>query len=165
TGDNAIPPRAKVTGGYANAALAKHEAQTNGYDEAIMPAENGAVAEGSAENLFMVRRGSLITPPISDNVLEGITRATLIELAQTELDIAVVERTIQRTELYTADELFLCGTGAQILAVTEVDRRPVGAGVVGPMTAALRSRYFDLVRGVSRDHASWRLAVYEPARV
>jgi branched-chain amino acid aminotransferase len=165
TGDNAVPPRAKVTGGYANAALAKHEAQVNGYDEAIMLTEGGTVAEGSAENFFMVRRGALVTPPISDGVLEGITRATLIELAQTELDIPVVERTIQRTELYTADELLLCGTGAQILPVIEVDRRPVGAGLVGPVTEALRSRYFDLVRGVSRDHAPWRLAVYEPARV
>jgi branched-chain amino acid aminotransferase len=113
----------------------------------------------------MVRQGALITPPISDNVLEGITRATLIELAQTELNTPVVERTIQRTELYTADELFLCGTGAQILPVTEVDRRPVGGSAVGPVTETLRSRYFDLVRGVSRDHAAWRLAVYEPARV
>jgi branched-chain amino acid aminotransferase len=165
TRDNAIPPRAKVTGGYANAALAKHEAQINGYDEAIMLTEAGAVAEGSAENFFMVRRGALITPPTSDDVLEGITRATLIELARTELDVPVVERTIQRSELYTADELFLCGTGAQILPVTEVDRRPVGAGTVGPVTDILRSRYFDLVRGVSRDHTAWRLAVYEPARV
>ncbi|HVA92048.1 MAG TPA: branched-chain amino acid transaminase [Chloroflexota bacterium] len=164
-GDNAIPPRAKVTGGYANAALAKHEAQVNGYDEAIMLTDSGVVAEGSAENLFMVRRGALITPPITDNVLEGITRATLMELARTELHNPVVERTVQRTELYTADELFLCGTGAQILPVIEVDRRPVGAGAIGPLTAALQSRYFDLVRGVSRDHAPWRLAVYEPARV
>jgi len=165
TSDNAIPPRAKVTGGYANAALAKYEAATNGYDEAIMLAENGVVAEGSAENLFMVRRGSLITPPISDNVLEGITRATLMELARTELGIPVVERTIQRTELYTADEVFLCGTGAQVAGIVEVDRRPVGVGRIGPVTAALQSRYFDLVHGVSRDRAPWRLAVYEPARV
>ena len=165
TSDNAIPPRAKITGGYTNAALAKHEAHTNGYDEAIMLAENGVVAEGSAENLFMVRRGALITPPITDNVLEGITRATLMELARDELGIPVVERTVQRTELYTADELLLCGTGAQVTAVVEVDRRPVGSGSVGPVTAALQSRYFDLVRGVSRDHAEWRLAVYEHSRV
>src|SRR6185437_16325810 len=118
-----------------------------------------------AENLFMVRRGTLLTPPISDNVLEGITRATLMELAQSELGIPVAERTIQRTELYTADEVFLCGTGAQISGVTDVDRRPVGDGGIGPVTAALQSRYFDLVHGVSRDHAPWRLAVYEPARV
>ncbi len=129
-GDNAVPPRAKVTGGYANAAIAKHEAQVNGYDEAIMLTDSGVVAEGSAENLFMVRRGALITPPITDNVLEGITRATLMELARIELHLPVLDRTVQRTELYTADELFLCGTGAQVSPVIEVDRRPVGAGTM-----------------------------------
>lgn len=160
-GDNAIPPRAKVTGSYINSALAKHEAQVNGYDEAIMLTETGSVCEGSAENIFIVKNRTLITPPVSDGVLEGITRATLMELAQVELGVPSLERTIQRTELYTADEVFLCGTGAQISPVVEIDKRPIGSGVVGPLTQSLQHTYFDAVRGVSRRYAAWLQPVYE----
>jgi branched-chain amino acid aminotransferase len=162
-GDNAIPPRAKICGAYANAALAKHEALTNGYDEAIMLNEAGNVAEGSAENLFMVKDGVLITPPASDNVLEGITRATLMELAHAELRVPSVERTIQRSELYTADEVFLCGTGAQVSPVAEIDRRPIGAGQIGPITRTLQAAYFDVVRGANPAYASWLQPVYQHA--
>ena len=160
SGDNAIPPRAKVTGAYVNAALAKHEAVMNGYDEAIMLAENGNVSEGSAENLFIIKNRTLITPSVTDSVLEGITRATLIEIARTELGVPTVERTVQRTELYTADEVFLCGTGAQVSPVVEIDKRPIGGGGVGPLTLALQQAYFDVVRGVNRAYSAWLRPVY-----
>jgi branched-chain amino acid aminotransferase len=159
-GDNAIPPRAKVTGAYVNAALAKHEAVVNGYDEAIMLTEQGLVSEGSAENIFLVKNRTLITPPVSDNILEGITRATLMEIAHTTLGLPTVERSIQRTELYGADEVFLCGTGAQVSPVVEIDKRPIGSGQVGPLTQALQHAYFDVVRGVSRAYAAWLTPVY-----
>jgi len=166
--DNAIPPRAKVTGAYVNAALAKHEAVVNGYDEAIMLAENGNVSEGSAENLFIIKNRTLITPAVTDSVLEGITRATLIEIARTELGVPTVERTVQRTELYTADEVFLCGTGAQVSPVVEIDKRSIGSGGVGPLTVALQQAYFDVVRGVNRAYSAWLRSVYtqnvEPTR-
>ena len=158
--DNAIPPRAKVTGAYVNAALAKHEAVVNGYDEAIMLAENGNVSEGSAENLFIIKNRTLITPSVTDSVLEGITRATLIEVARTELGVPTVERTVQRTELYTADEVFLCGTGAQVSPVVEIDKRSIGSGRVGPLTFALQQAYFDVVRGVNRAYSAWLRPVY-----
>jgi len=158
--DNAIPPRAKVTGAYVNAALAKHEAVVNGYDEAIMLAENGNVSEGSAENLFIIKNRTLITPAVTDSVLEGITRATLIEVARTELGVPTVERTVQRTELYTADEVFLCGTGAQVSPVVEIDKRSIGSGRVGPLTFALQQAYFDVVRGVNRAYSAWLRPVY-----
>jgi branched-chain amino acid aminotransferase len=161
TSDNAIPPRAKVIGAYGNAALAKHEALLNGYDEAIMLTENGNVSEGSAENLFIVKNHTLITPPISDNVLEGITRATLMELARSELNVPAMERTILRTELYTADEVFLCGTGAQVSPVVEIDGRPIGSGEIGSVTRDLQQAYFDVVRGVNRAYPWWRQTVYE----
>ena len=159
--DNAIPPRAKVTGSYINSALAKHEALLNGYDEAIMLTEAGNVCEGSAMNIFLVKNRQLITPPVSDGVLEGITRASLMEIAQAELGVPSVERTVQRTELYTADEVFLCGTGAQVSPVVEIDRRPVGPGTVGPLTLALQRAYFDVVRGVNRAFAAWLQPVYD----
>jgi len=159
--DNAIPPRAKVTGSYINSALAKHEALLNGYDEAIMLTEAGHVCEGSAMNIFLVKNRQLITPPVSDGVLEGITRATLMEIAQAELGVPSVERTIQRTELYTADEVFLCGTGAQISPVTSIDHRTVGKGEPGPITQKLSHTYFDAVRGRAPRYRSWVTPVYK----
>ena len=162
-GDNAMPPRAKITGSYLNSALAKHEALVDGYDEAIMLTEAGNVCEGSAENIFLIKNRTLVTPPVSDGVLEGITRATLMEIAQAGLGVPTVERTVQRTELYTADEVFLCGTGAQLSPVTSIDRRPVGSGEIGPLTRALQHAYFDVVRGNNRAYAAWLQPVYEQA--
>ncbi len=162
-GDNAMPPRAKITGSYLNSALAKHEALVDGYDEAILLTEAGNVCEGSAENIFLIKNRTLLTPPVSDGVLEGITRATLMEIAQAGLGVPTLERTIQRTELYSADEVFLCGTGAQISPVTSIDRRPVGAGEIGPLTRALQHAYFDVVRGNNRAYAAWLQPVYERA--
>lgn len=159
-GDNMIPPGAKVTGLYVNSALAKTEALENGYDEAIMLTNAGYVSEGSAENLFLLSGGSLHTPATSENILVGITRGVVMQLAQEELGIATVERQIARTELYGADEVFLCGTGAQISPVVEIDRRAIGDGTVGPVAAELQRIYFDAVRGRTPKYAGWCTPVY-----
>lgn len=157
--DNIIPSRGKITGGYVNSAFAKSEAHWNGFDEAIMLNQNGHVAEGSAMNLFIVRDGRLITPPLTDNVLEGITRNTVLQLAR-ELGIETVERSIDRTELYIADEVLFCGTGAQIAALTEIDHRKIGAGRTGPLGKKLQEYYFDIVRGNAPAHQDWLTPVY-----
>jgi branched-chain amino acid aminotransferase len=157
--DNAAPVRAKCSGIYVNSALAKTEAIENGFDEAIVLTQEGHVCEGSAENLFIVREGKFITPPASDNILEGITRATVMQLASEELGLDVVERSIDRSELYVADELFLCGTGAQISPVVEVDRRPVGDGEPGPLTLRLQTMYFDICKGRNPKYRDWLTAV------
>lgn len=160
TDDNAIPARGKITGAYVNGALAKSEAQLNGFDEAIVLTSDGHVSEGSAENLFIVRNGVLITPPVTDNVLEGITRRRMLELARNDLGIETAERSIDRTELYVADEVFLCGTGAQISPVIEIDRRTIGSGRPGPTTKDLSRRYFDAVRGKVPAYRDWLTPVY-----
>lgn len=159
--DNAIPARGKIAGAYVNSSLVKSEALLDGYDEAIVLDEHGHVSEGSAANIFMVREGQLITPPVSSNILEGITRRTIMELAAAELGIRVEERAIDRTELYVCDELFFCGTGVQVAAITAVDRRPVGAGVMGPLTTALRTLYFDVVRGNVEKYRPWNTPVFD----
>jgi len=158
--DSALPARAKVTGAYVNSALAKSEALENGFDEAIVLTEEGHVSEGSAENLFLLKDGVFATPPVTDDILEGITRRLLMGMIRDELQMPVVERCIDRTELYTCDELFLCGTGAQVSPVVEVDRRPVGDGRVGEFTHELQQRYFAAVRGDSADHQDWSIPVY-----
>ena len=153
--DLGIPARAKVNGLYVNSALAKTEAQENGFDEAIMLDERGHVSEGSGENIFIVRNGKLIMPPPSDNVLEGITSASVVTLARDELGIETVERSIDRSELYVADECFMTGTAAHVTAVIEVDRRPVGDGATGEITSRLQRLYFDAIRGKNRKYADW----------
>jgi branched-chain amino acid aminotransferase len=158
--DNVAPARAKITGIYVNSALAKTEAMENGFDEAIMLTQDGHVCEGSAENIFLIRDGKVLTPPIYDNILEGLTRLAMIELLRKELDMEVVERSIDRSELYIADEILLCGTGAQISPVIEVDRRPVGNGQVGPVVSKLQKLYFDIVRGHSAKYRNWLTPVY-----
>jgi branched-chain amino acid aminotransferase len=158
--DMAIPARSKIVGAYANSALAKTEAQLNGFDEAIVLTLDGHASEGSAENLFMVRNGKLITPPVTDDILEGITRAAIIELARRELQVETIERQIDRTELYVADEVFLCGTGAQISPVIEIDHRAIGQGTVGPIGGRLRDLYFDAVRGRLPAYAHWLTPAY-----
>jgi branched-chain amino acid aminotransferase len=146
-----------------NAALAKTEAQEAGFDEAIVLTNEGHVSEGSAENLFMVRNGTLITPPVTDNILEGIVRQSLIGIAA-ELNIPLEVRSIDRTELYIADELFLCGTGAQLSPVTSVDHRKVGDGTAGPITQRLSKIYFDAVRGKNDRYTEWLTPVYPSQR-
>ena len=158
--DSAIPARAKISGSYVNSALAKSEALENGYDEAIMLAHDGHVSEGSAENLFIVRDGVFITPAVTEDILEGVTRGLLMGLVRDEFGLEVVERSIDRTELYTCDELFLCGTGAQVSPVTEVDRRAVGNGAVGPLTRRLQELYFRAVRGEEPRYRHWLTPVY-----
>jgi branched-chain amino acid aminotransferase len=160
TDDNAIPARGKITGAYVNGALAKSEAQLNGFDEAIVLTADGHVSEGSAENLFLVKGGTLITPPVTDNILEGITRRRLLGIARDDLGIGISERQIDRTELYVADEVFLCGTGAQISPVIEIDRRTIGAGRPGPITRDLSRTYFDAVRGRLPAYRSWLTPIY-----
>jgi branched-chain amino acid aminotransferase len=158
--DLSIPARAKIVGAYANSAFSKSEAQLNGYDEAIVLTLDGHVSEGSAENLFLVRGGRLITPGISDDILEGITRAGVMELAVGELGLEPVARTVDRSELYIADEVFLCGTGAQISPVTSIDHRQVGDGRVGPITQRLTELYFSAVRGRLPAYSHWLTPVY-----
>lgn len=160
TDDNAIPARGKITGAYVNGALAKSEAQMNGFDEAIVLTADGHVSEGSAENLFIARQGQLVTPPVTDNILEGITRAHLIDMARDDLGVPVDVRPIDRTELYAAEEVFLCGTGAQISAVVEIDRRAIGSGRPGTITRQLSSRYFEAVRGQIDAYRDWVTPVY-----
>lgn len=159
--DNAIPARAKVTGAYVNSALAKSDALLNGYDEAIVLNQDGHVSEGSAENLFLVRDGKLVTPPVTENILEGITRATITQIAREELALETVERPIDRTELYAADEVFFCGTGVQVAAIASIDRRPVGEGKMGPIVQQIRQLYFDVVRGRVPRYRHWCTPVYE----
>lgn len=153
--DTGIPPRAKVTGIYANSALAKTEANLNGFDEAIMLNEDGHVSEGSGENIFVIRKGKLITPSPADNILEGITAATVIQLAADELGIETVERSIDRSELYVADEIFMTGTAAHLTPITEVDRRPVGDGTPGPITSHLSKLFYDVIRGRNPKYREW----------
>jgi branched-chain amino acid aminotransferase len=158
--DNAIPARAKVCGAYVNSALAKTEALQNGFDEAIMLTHDGHVSEGSAENIFLLANGELVTPAPTENILLGITRDTLMEIAQQELGLPVRERSIDRTELYTADEVLLCGTGAQVAPVVEIDHRPIGNGQVGPITSKLQKLYFDIVRGKRPAYSHWYTPVH-----
>ena len=159
--DNAIPARAKICGAYVNSAFAKSEAMQNGYDEAIMLTHEGTVSEGSAENIFLLIDGELITPPASENILLGITRDTVMELAAREFHLPVVERVIDRTELYGADEVILVGTGAQIAPVINIDHRPVGTGAIGPFGRKLQSLYNDIVRGnVEKYREQWCVPVY-----
>jgi branched-chain amino acid aminotransferase len=158
--DNIMPSRAKVSGGYVNSALAKTEALLNGYDEAIVLGSDGQVSEASAANLYIVRHGALVTPPITSDILEGITRRVVAELAQAELGVQVIERPIDRTELYVAEEAFFCGTGAEVKPIIEIDRRPVGNGEVGSITARLVELYSAVVRGQAPTYRAWCTPVY-----
>ena len=157
--DNAIPARAKVAGAYANSALIKTDANRAGFDEALVLDQNGHISEGSAMNIFMVRDGVLVTPPVTDNILEGITRRSIMELARNDLGLEVVERSIDRTEVFIAEEMFMTGTAAQVVAVTQVDHRPVGAGMMGPITTKLRTMFDDVVRAKIPKYQQWNLEV------
>ena len=159
--DNAMPARGKITGAYINTAFIKTDAVRAGFDEALVLNQDGHLAEGSAENVFMARDGALVTPSVTENILEGITRRTVIELAREELGIEVIERSIDRTEVYLADEFFMTGTAAKITAVTQVDHRPIGTGSMGPITTQLRDIYERIVRGNEPKYAHWVEGVYE----
>jgi len=158
--DSIAPPRGKITGVYINSALAKTEAVLDGYDEAIMLNQDGHVSEGSGENICIVRDGRIITPPVTDNILEGITLATLMQLARDELGIEAVERPIDHSELYIAEEAFYTGTAAEITPIVEIDHRLVGDGKIGPIVSKLRALFFDVVRGKVEKYRSWCTPVY-----
>jgi len=158
--DNAIPSRVKSTGSYINSSLAATEAKQNGFHEAIFLREDGSVAEGSAMNLFMVMNGKLITTPPTADILVGITRNTVMQLASEQLGLEVIERPISRTELYVCDELFFCGTGAQVAPVRSVDRRVLGNGEPGPISRKLQQVYFDVVQGKVSQYRSWCTPVF-----
>jgi len=152
--DNAIPSRGKLSGSYINSAFVKDEAEEKGADEAIVLNTAGKVAEGSACNLFIVRNGTLITPPITSDILEGITRRSVMQFAQ-DAGIPVEQREIDRTELYIADEAFFCGTGVQIAWIELIDGRPIGNAQCGPITEQIRDVFFNVVRGQNAHYASY----------
>jgi branched-chain amino acid aminotransferase len=159
--DNVIPPQIKATGIYINNALAKTEAVGNGFDEAIMLSPDGHVSEGSGENIFLVINGKLVTPAIYNNILMGITRNTVIELAEKELGIETIHRPIDRSELYTADECFLTGTAAHVTPVAEIDGRPIGNGEIGAITRKLQEIYMRVIRGNHPEYMHWCTPVYK----
>jgi branched-chain amino acid aminotransferase len=158
--DNAIPARGKISGAYINSALIKTDAVMAGFDEALVLTNEGHISEGSAMNIFMVRDGVVHTPTITENILEGITRRTIMKLIRDQLGIEVVERPIDRTEVYLSEELFMTGTAAQVVAVTQVDHRPIGTGEMGPITGRLRQLYDDVVRGRVSEYRHWNEPVY-----
>ena len=158
--DNVIPPQAKITGLYINNALAKTEAISNGFDEAIMLTSDGYVSEGSGENIFLVIDGKLVTPASYSSILTGITRNTVIELAQNELGIETVERQIDRSELYSADECFFTGTAAHITPIGEIDHRQIGSGEPGEITKRLQQIYFEVIKGNNPKYLDWCTPVY-----
>jgi len=158
--DNIIPARGKLSGAYANSAFIKTDAVRAGFDEALVLTQEGHISEGSAMNFFMVRDGVMITPPVTENILEGITRRSVIDLARNELNLNVVERQVDRTEVYLCDELLLTGTAAQITAVTRVDHRPVGDAKMGPFTSRLYHLFQDIIRGRIPKYRHWLTEVY-----
>jgi branched-chain amino acid aminotransferase len=159
--DNALPPLVKTCGMYVNNALAKSEAIQNGFDEAICLAPDGHVSEGSSENIFLVIDGKLVTPAFYNNILQGITRDTLIKLAQNELGIETIERAIDRSELYTAEECFFTGTAAHLTPVTEIDHRQIGDGEIGKITGKLQKLYFEVIQGKNSKYLDWCTPVYK----
>ena len=165
TSDNAIPIRLKSGSNYQNGRLATLQAKADGYDAPIFLNQHGTVAEGSGATFFMVRRGQLVTPPLTSDILESITRTTLLDTLAPALGIEVVERHIARTELYVADEAFFCGSGYEITPILSVDRFNLGSGGVGPITQRLLTAYMDVVRGVDKRFPEWRTPIYKPAAV
>jgi len=159
--DNSIPPRAKISGCYANTALIVTDAKLAGFDDAVVLGPDGHVTEGSAMNIFFVQNNRLVTTACTDNILIGVTRNTIIELAKAEMGLEVDERPIDRTELYISDEAFYCGTGAQVSPITSIDHRPVGTGKIGPIEKELQKLYFDVVRGKSEKYKKWCMPIYD----
>jgi len=160
TADDSIPARGKLTGAYINTALAVDDAHDADADEAIFLTRDGHVSEGGSANLFMVRDGQLITPSVTEDILEGITRHSIMTIAREELGLTVQERAIDRTELFIADEVFFCGTGAQVAPCVKVDGRTVGDGKIGPIARRIGDAYYAIARGDDSRHAEWRTKVY-----
>ncbi|HEX6113420.1 MAG TPA: aminotransferase class IV, partial [Geminicoccaceae bacterium] len=158
--DNALPPRVKCTGNYVNNRAAEIDAKQDGYDGVIMLTATGKVSEGSGACLFIVRGGRLYTPDLASDILESITRETVIRIAPEAVALPVVERTVDRSELYACEEAFWCGSGQEIVPILSVDRIPVGDGRIGPITRALQERYFQIVRGEAAEHRDWLTPVW-----
>lgn len=159
--DNALPPRAKISGAYANAALIASDSKLAGFDDAIALSETGEVTEGSAMNLFLVFGNKLVTTSVTDNILRGITRDTIIQLAKETMNLEIEERTIDRTELYLADEAFYCGTGAQVSPIVSIDNRELGEGKIGSISSELQKLYFDTVCGNIKQYKNWCMPIYD----
>jgi branched-chain amino acid aminotransferase len=153
--DNMIPARGKITGIYVNSALAKSEALQRGFDEAILLTHDGHISEGSGENIFIVINNKLITPPSTDNILLGITRDAVMNIARSELGVDTIERSVDRSELYTCDEAFFTGTAAHVTPITEIDERPVGNGKIGKITSKLQQLYFQIIQGKNPKYREW----------
>ncbi|MFN8574715.1 MAG: branched-chain amino acid transaminase [Gemmatimonadaceae bacterium] len=158
--DNAIPARGKIAGAYVNSAMSSTDVRLAGYDEALVLNEDGHVSEMSVANFFIVRDGVAITPPVQSNVLEGIVRRSVIQLLRDDLGVTVVERNIDRSEVYLADECFMCGTGVQICAITKVEHRSIGSGTMGPVTGNLRTLFHEVVKGKVDKYHHWLAPVY-----
>jgi branched-chain amino acid aminotransferase len=158
--DNVIPPRGKITGGYVNSALLKSDAELAGFDEALVLGRDGFVSEGSGENVFIVRRGTVVTPSLTSGILEGITRRSVIALLREELGLCVEERPVDRTEVYLAEEVFLTGTAAQVTAVTRADHRAIGSGGLGPVTQRVRDLFRRAVLGTLPGREQWCTPIY-----
>jgi branched-chain amino acid aminotransferase len=161
--DNAVPARCKIGGSYINPALAKTEAVQRGFDECLMLTSHGTVAEGTTSNLFLLSGGKLVTPASTEDILIGITRDTVLQLAARELGLAIEERPVDRSEIYQADEAFLCGTGAEVAAIGEIDGRTIGTGETGPVTASIRDIYVRACRGDLPGYEHWLTPVYGAA--
>lgn len=155
---DAIPTRAKASGGYINSALARKEATDGGYDEAILLREKGDVSEGSAENLFIVKDGVVITPALTEDILEGITRRSILKMCQ-DMGIPTEDRPVHKDELFSANEAFMTGTGCQVAWVSQIDKKPIGNGEIGPITKRLQEKFFAVVRGTTSDYADWRTKI------
>ena len=163
--DTMIPARGKICGSYVNSALAKTEAWENGFDEAILLNHDGHVAEGSGENVFLVSEGKLVTPSRSDNILIGITRDTVIKLAKNELGIDTIERQVDRSELYLAEECFFTGTAAHIAPIVEIDHRPIGRGEIGKITMELQKLFSEVILGRNPKYPDWYTFLAKPKKL
>lgn len=153
--DNMTAPRGKITGSYVNICLVNYEAKTNGYDDGIILNQSGQVTEGAGQNIAIIRNGKIISPPVYDDILEGITLDSVTEIAEKEIGAKLVRRSIDRTELYIADEVFYLGTGAQITPIVSIDKRMIGDGKPGKYTRQLQNIYFDIVRGENSKYIKW----------
>jgi branched-chain amino acid aminotransferase len=153
--DNMIPPRGKITGTYVNLALVLYDARSSGYDDAIILTQDGHVAEGAGQNIVILRNGSFVSPPITEDVLEGITLDSVTQIIEKELSMTIERRRVDRTELYLSDEIFFCGTGCQITPVVAVDNRRIGTGEPGKLTRAVQKAFFEVVRGENAEYEQW----------
>jgi branched-chain amino acid aminotransferase len=160
--DVAMPPRIKTSGNYVNSRMALLQARRSGYDDALLTDRDGRLTEGPGYNLFVVRGGVLLTPPVTQGILEGVTRDTLMRLARAELGLEVVERLIDKTEAMIAEEAFFCGSGKEVRPIRSVDHHALRVEAPGPVTRALRDTYFEVVHGARSEYADWLVPVWEP---